>query len=74
MSRGYARRVLKRAISRIQVGDAALSLLYDIARFSPNFGYATVEQQISGYGSPTYPPMLRCPLGAPSGHSSSAAW
>jgi hypothetical protein len=73
MSRGYARRVPKRAISRTQVGDAALSLLYDIARFSPYFGYATVEQ-ISGYGSPTYPPMLRCPLGAPCGRSSSVAW
>jgi hypothetical protein len=39
--RGYSRRVLERAVERMQQGDAALSMLYGIPDFYPKFGYAT---------------------------------
>jgi hypothetical protein len=39
--RGYARRVLEAAIDRMAAGDAALTMLYGIADFYPQFGYAT---------------------------------
>jgi hypothetical protein len=40
--RGFARQVLSVALRRIKKGDAALSMLYGITDFYPQFGYITV--------------------------------
>ncbi len=39
--RGYARRLLTAAIAHMAAGDGALSMLYGIPGFYPQFGYAT---------------------------------
>ncbi|HET6383207.1 MAG TPA: GNAT family N-acetyltransferase [Armatimonadota bacterium] len=40
-NRGYARRMLDAAVTRMEQGAAALSMLYGIRDFYPKFGYAT---------------------------------
>lgn len=40
--RGFARRVLTRAMQRMEEGDASLTMLYGITDFYPKFGYTTV--------------------------------
>src|SRR5437762_9903748 len=39
--RGYARRMLTAAVAQMAAGDAALTMLYGIPNFYPQFGYTT---------------------------------
>src|SRR4051812_23886855 len=39
--RGYARRMLTAALAQMAAGDAALTMLYGIPNFYPQFGYTT---------------------------------
>lgn len=41
-NRGYSRRVLEAAVTRMREGDAALAMLYGISDFYPKYGFATV--------------------------------
>jgi GNAT superfamily N-acetyltransferase len=43
--RGYARRLITAAIAHMAAGDGALSMLYGIPGFYPQFGYATAGPQ-----------------------------